>query len=81
MHVQNNSLLRNYGIYIAYHWVTSKLEIEERADWICIIKIYISFKAAWEKHFPMQAGSSKENVIDLIIEKAEREFKDSKVFK
>lgn len=44
-------------------------------------KTYISFKAAWEKHFPMQAGSSKENVIDLIIEKAEREFKDSKVFK
>lgn len=27
------------------------------------------------------AGSSKENVIDLIIEKAEREFKDSKVCK
>lgn len=26
-------------------------------------------------------GSSKENVIDLIIEKAEREFKDSKVCK
>lgn len=24
------------------------------------------------------AGSSKENVIDLITEKAEREFKDSK---
>lgn len=44
-------------------------------------KTYISFKAAWEKHFPLQLGSSKENVIDLIIEKAEREFKDSKVCK
>lgn len=41
-------------------------------------KTYISFKAAWEKHAFSNAGSSKENVIDLITEKAEREFKDSK---